>query len=265
MTIPTIFDICRPRPDVLDGAVADADFAADLAQVLTGKASAGYREPLWVLRQHLSDSGPEEPADQRVPAPERSRRRGRGDFRLDTSYGGGKMHRLIALAHASRGMSGASNVAEFIDPGLKRGAASSALLGDAACPVRRCADVDPARRAVGPSTNHKKRGYSLRGKTTLSRWGCCSERLRPWAAARTCAPAPRALRRRGAREPLNGSAWRCIADDHATGTADPVTNAMTGLRLVASSSTIKAGPSATPSPPAASWPQSSRVSRFVPK
>lgn len=41
MALPTIFDICRPRPDVLDGAVADADFAADLAQVLTGKAGAG--------------------------------------------------------------------------------------------------------------------------------------------------------------------------------------------------------------------------------
>ena len=44
--IPTIFDTCRPRPDVLDGAVADADFAADLAQVLTGRASAAYRDPV---------------------------------------------------------------------------------------------------------------------------------------------------------------------------------------------------------------------------
>lgn len=45
MALPTIFDICRPRPDVLAGTVADTDFAADLAQVLTGKASADYREP----------------------------------------------------------------------------------------------------------------------------------------------------------------------------------------------------------------------------
>lgn len=45
MALPTIFDICRPRPDVLAVAVADTDFAADLAQVLTGKASADYREP----------------------------------------------------------------------------------------------------------------------------------------------------------------------------------------------------------------------------
>lgn len=40
VALPTIFDICRPRPDVLSGTVADTDSAADLAQVLTGKASA---------------------------------------------------------------------------------------------------------------------------------------------------------------------------------------------------------------------------------
>ena len=45
MPIPTIFDTCRPRPDVLAGQVADADFAADLAQVLTGSADPGYRDP----------------------------------------------------------------------------------------------------------------------------------------------------------------------------------------------------------------------------
>ena len=43
MTISTIFDTCRPRPDVLDGTVSDTDFTADLAQVLTGKATAAYR------------------------------------------------------------------------------------------------------------------------------------------------------------------------------------------------------------------------------
>ena len=39
-------------------------------------------------------------------------------FRLDTSYGGGKTHGLIALAHAAGGMTGVSDLGEFIDPGL---------------------------------------------------------------------------------------------------------------------------------------------------
>ena len=39
-------------------------------------------------------------------------------FRLDTSYGGGKTHGLIALVHAANGMQGITNVSEFIDPAL---------------------------------------------------------------------------------------------------------------------------------------------------
>ena len=39
-------------------------------------------------------------------------------FRLDTSYGGGKTHGLIALAHAASGMQGVPNVEEFLDPEL---------------------------------------------------------------------------------------------------------------------------------------------------
>ena len=39
-------------------------------------------------------------------------------FRLDTQYGGGKTHALIALVHAVKGMNGVTNVAEFVDPAL---------------------------------------------------------------------------------------------------------------------------------------------------
>ena len=40
MTVPAVFDTCRPRRDVLAG-LTDADFAADLAQVLKGTATSG--------------------------------------------------------------------------------------------------------------------------------------------------------------------------------------------------------------------------------
>lgn len=36
MPLPTLFDLCQPRQDVLDGAITMSDFAADLAQVLLG-------------------------------------------------------------------------------------------------------------------------------------------------------------------------------------------------------------------------------------
>ena len=45
MTIPTIFETCRPRADVLKGAITEADFAADLAQVITGSGNPEYLDP----------------------------------------------------------------------------------------------------------------------------------------------------------------------------------------------------------------------------
>ena len=118
MTIPTIFETCRPRADILAGSVADADFAADLAQVVAGRAGEEYAVPArffartWPTRglrnllanvcRRLSGAGGEAAAI----------------FRLDTSYGGGKTHGLIALVHAASGGSDVAAIGEFVDPTL---------------------------------------------------------------------------------------------------------------------------------------------------
>ena len=143
MTIPTIFQTCRPRADVLAGSVSEADFAADLAQVIAGRASEEYGDPArffartWPTRglrnllanvcRRLSGAGGEAAAI----------------FRLDTSYGGGKTHGLIALAHAVSGGSDMAGIGEFVDPTLLP-----------AAPVRVAAfdgeNADPANgRAMG--------------------------------------------------------------------------------------------------------------------
>ena len=118
MTIPTIFESCRPRADILFGSVADADFAADLAQVIRGHASEEYADAArffvrtWPTRglknllanvcRRLSGAGGEAAAI----------------FRLDTSYGGGKTHALIALVHTVRGARDVGSIGEFVDPSL---------------------------------------------------------------------------------------------------------------------------------------------------
>lgn len=38
MSLPTIFEVCEPRDDVIRGAIQESDFAADLEQVITGEA-----------------------------------------------------------------------------------------------------------------------------------------------------------------------------------------------------------------------------------
>ena len=116
MTVPTIFETCRPRTDVLKGSVTEADFAADLAQVIVGKGSEEYRDPARFFANTYPTRGL-----KNLLANVCRRLTGVGGevaaiFRLDTSYGGGKTHGLIALTHAARGMKDVANVQEFLDP-----------------------------------------------------------------------------------------------------------------------------------------------------
>lgn len=118
MTVPTIFDTCRPRPDVLAGAVAEADFAADLAQVIVGKGSADYLDPSRFFANTYPTRGL-----KNLLANVCGRLSGAGGevasiFRLDTSYGGGKSHGLIALCHAARSGVDLPGIGEFLDPAL---------------------------------------------------------------------------------------------------------------------------------------------------
>ena len=115
---PSIFDLCQPRPDVLAGRVADADFAADLASVIDGKASAEYSEPARFFANTYPTRGLRD-----LLANVCRRLSGVGGeaaaiFRLDTTYGGGKTHGLIALVHAASGMKGVADVGEFVEPDL---------------------------------------------------------------------------------------------------------------------------------------------------
>ena len=118
MTIPTIFEPCRPRKDVLKGGIAEADFAADLASVVSNRASSEYLDPT----QFFADTYPTRGLKNLLHNV-CQRLAGTGGevasiFRLDTSYGGGKTHGLIALTHAARGLGAVPNIAEFVDPAL---------------------------------------------------------------------------------------------------------------------------------------------------
>jgi len=119
-TLPPIFDTCKPRSDVLAG-IKDEHFAADLAQIVNANDSVDYevyRDPATFFRNTYPTRGLKSLL-KAVCA------RLVGDtsdigsiFRLDTQYGGGKTHGLIALIHAVRGMKGVANASEFIDLSL---------------------------------------------------------------------------------------------------------------------------------------------------
>jgi hypothetical protein len=97
--------------------MTDADFAADLAQVVNGTAPPDYTDPARFFANTYPTRGLKNLLENVC------RRLSGGSsaasvFRLDTSFGGGKTHGLIALVHAAGGMQGVANVSEFIDPAL---------------------------------------------------------------------------------------------------------------------------------------------------
>ena len=118
MTVPTIFETCQPRADVLKGAITESDFAADLAQVINNTGTDEYRDPARFFANTYPTRGL-----KNLLANVCRRLAGMGGevasiFRLDTSYGGGKSHGLIALCHAARGAQDVPTIAEFVDPSL---------------------------------------------------------------------------------------------------------------------------------------------------
>jgi hypothetical protein len=114
-----LFEICWPREAILQGNIQESDFAADLAQVINGSAPKEYRE----AREFFSNTHPTQGLQTllRTVCQRLRGLRGQGGtavLRLDTQYGGGKTHSLIALIHAASGMQGVDNVEEFVDVSL---------------------------------------------------------------------------------------------------------------------------------------------------
>lgn len=114
----TIFGICTPRSDVLAGNVHEADFAADLAQVLAGTAAKEYSDPVAFFANTYPTRGLRTLLRSIAARVSGSPNQVGSVFRLDTQFGGGKTHSLIALTHALRGMTGVANAGEFIDLSL---------------------------------------------------------------------------------------------------------------------------------------------------
>ena len=114
----SIFQTCVPRTDVLAGTTKDEQFAADLAQVIKGTAPDEYRVPSTFFSHSYPTRGMRELLKAVC-----KRISGQGGevssvLRLETQFGGGKTHGLIAVVHAVHGAEGVGNIGDFVDPSL---------------------------------------------------------------------------------------------------------------------------------------------------
>ncbi|NDJ86904.1 MAG: ATP-binding protein, partial [Chloroflexi bacterium] len=100
--------VVKPHPDVASGRYIQAEFAADLAQVVQGKADPEYGDPREFFRRTYLTEGL---LDLLVTGVNRLTGQG-GDpvVQLQTSFGGGKTHSMLALYHLFSGQIGFSEI-----------------------------------------------------------------------------------------------------------------------------------------------------------
>jgi len=111
--------VAEPHPDVAQGRYRQAEFAADLSQVLRGTAQVEYQDPVEFFgRTYITEgmSGLLVQAVRRVAG----FKGGGGEpvIQLKTAFGGGKTHSMLALYHLLRGQAPIEkipNAAEVLD------------------------------------------------------------------------------------------------------------------------------------------------------
>ena len=90
-------EVCEPHPDVLEARFSDAEFAANLALVDQGEGGEEYGDPAAFFRITYATEGL-----RRVLTATLARLAGRGGepvIGLQTNFGGGKTHTMLALHH----------------------------------------------------------------------------------------------------------------------------------------------------------------------
>jgi Predicted ATPase (AAA+ superfamily) len=94
------YEVIKPREDILSGELNEAIFAANLADVLQGRAPLEYRDPAHFFQQTYPTQG----LVNLLATVAKRLAEGVGDsvIQLQTPFGGGKTHALISLYHLFR-------------------------------------------------------------------------------------------------------------------------------------------------------------------
>ena len=102
-------EIARPHDDVLKGSFQEAEFAADITQVAEGRASEEYQDPVKFFSRTYITEGMALLLDGVV-----KRLSGKGGdpvIQLQTAFGGGKTHTMLAVYHLVKGEAPVSSLA----------------------------------------------------------------------------------------------------------------------------------------------------------
>ena len=192
-------DVCEPHPDVLEARFSDAEFAANLAHVDQGEGSEEYTDPAAFFRITYATEGL-----RRVLAATIARLAGEGGdpvIGLQTNFGGGKTHTMLALYHLAGAAEAGYRPQEL----------------DGMAPIFAAAGVetlDRVNRAVFVGT-HKGAAEAMHvegGREIRTLWGYLAFRLGGWEAVETIADSEEAGTNPGSERliPILRSAAPCL-------------------------------------------------------
>jgi hypothetical protein len=99
----TIFDSCEPRSEVLKGELREEIFAARLRDVIIGQADPVYQDPATFFDNTYPTEGLKLLLDEALGRLTGLKPASNAIIRLETAFGGGKTHNLIALYHTAKG------------------------------------------------------------------------------------------------------------------------------------------------------------------
>ena len=108
MTLKPWREIAVPHEDVLKGTFQQAEFAADLSRVHDGTATPEYQDPALFFQRTFITEGMRLLLDSVV-----KRLSGKGGdpvIQLQTAFGGGKTHTMLAVYHLAKGDAQASDL-----------------------------------------------------------------------------------------------------------------------------------------------------------
>ena len=149
----SIFETCVPREEVLRGELREQQFAASLTKVLRGDADEVYGDAPTFFANTYATGGLKSLLREGLSRVTGAKAGGAAVIRLETSFGGGKTHNLIALYHLCR---------RGIDPKVTASFVSAELLPSH--PIERIAGV------VGPDLDVAE-GVDHGAVRTFTLWG----------------------------------------------------------------------------------------------
>jgi len=98
----SLLESCHPKEDVLEGRLTEDTFAADLQAVYAGKAPEVYGNPVKFFENTFPTDGMKTLMKEAFGRLTGKDAGANPVIKLETSFGGGKTHSLIALYHAAK-------------------------------------------------------------------------------------------------------------------------------------------------------------------